>query len=125
MANWDDVKIKIEDGGKAVVDAVKVLADMANLRTQIIACDTSIAKGCKDLGKAYYEAHKEDEEFEFEVMAKLKESHEKKSALEAQLAELKAAHNVEDVDTSEDDIIQDAEVVEADTKSSDGDSEEV
>lgn len=92
MSVWTDIAGKLEEGGKVVVDKAKLLSQIASLKAQTVSCDSMIIKNYKELGKAYYEAHKDDEANDYaDFMATIKESMEKKDELNAQIAELKAA----------------------------------
>ena len=78
MANWDEVKEKIGAGSKVVADKAKEIIDVAGLRAQIVSCDTTMLKAYKDLGKAFYEAHKDEAAGEFaELIATLKNAEDK------------------------------------------------
>lgn len=106
MANWDEVKEKIGAGSKVVADKAKEIIDVAGLRAQIVSCDTNMLKTYKDLGKAYYTAHKDEAGGEFaELVAILKNAEEKKAALEKKIAEAKdkGATDIVDVPVDEPD----------------------
>ncbi len=51
----------ISTKGKAAADKAKELAEIANLKGQIGSCEEVIRKNYLELGKAYYVAHKEEE----------------------------------------------------------------
>lgn len=116
MAFLDDVKEKASAFAKSAGATAKEIGNFANLKAQVVSCDGTMLKGYKDLGKAYYEAHKDDEAMEFaEIMTTIKTAEEKKAALEAQLAEAKASDviDVADLDDeSHDTTYQESSVTE-------------
>ncbi|GEM_PF-2056400 len=92
MSIWTDLAGKLEAGSKVAAAKAKDLSQLAQLKAQVVSCDNLLLKNYKELGKAYYEAHKDDEEFRYaECMATIKDALAKKDALNAQIAELKAA----------------------------------
>lgn len=101
MANWEEVKDKLEAGGKMVADKAKEIIDIAGMRAQMVSCDTTMSKNFRELGKAYYEAHKDDDTEFADIMTIIKDAAAKKADLEAQLAELKAANAISDDDVEE------------------------
>lgn len=106
MANWEEVKEKIGAGSKVVADKAKEIIDVAGLRAQIVSCDTTMLKAYKDLGKAFYEAHKDEAAGEFaELIATLKNAEDKKAGLEKKIAEArdKGATDIVDVPVDEPD----------------------
>lgn len=101
MANWEEVKDKLEAGGKMVADKAKEIIDIAGMRAQMVSCDTTMSKNFRELGKAYYEAHKDDDTEFADIMTIIKDAAARKVDLEAQLAELKAANAISDDDVEE------------------------
>ena len=92
MSIWTDLAGKLEAGSKVAAAKAKDLSQLAQLKAQVVSCDNLLLKNYKELGKAYYEAHKDDEEFQYaEFMATIKDALAKKDDLNAQIAELKAA----------------------------------
>lgn len=90
MSFFDDLGNTLENSGRVVVDKAKELSGLANLRAQIMGCDNTMHKNYKDLGKAYYEAHQGDANFEYaEYMNAIKDADVKKKELQAKIAELK------------------------------------
>lgn len=118
MSFWDDITEKVGAGSKIVADKAKEVSEIANIRAQIVSCDNTLVKNYKELGKAYYEAHKNDPELEFsDIMGIIKDAIDKKAVLNDQLAERKAAKssdNTSDINDVAEDIIDKAEDV-ADT----------
>jgi len=92
MSIWTDLAGKLEAGSKVAAAKAKDLSQLAQLKAQVVSCDNLLLKNYKDLGKAYFEAHKDDEAFEYaEYMDILKETIAKKDDLNAQIALLKAS----------------------------------
>jgi len=92
MSVWTELASKLEAGGKVVADKAKDLSQIAALKAQIVSCDNTLLKNYKELGKAYYEAHKDDEAFVYsEFMTAIEEALIKKEDLNSQIAALKAA----------------------------------
>ncbi|MCR4650505.1 MAG: hypothetical protein K5662_01990 [Lachnospiraceae bacterium] len=90
MSFWNDVKDKVGVGSKAVAEKAKELSDIASLKAQIVSCESTINKGYKDLGRKYYEEHKNDEEYTYsEVMTLIRDAEVKKSELELKIKETK------------------------------------
>ncbi len=90
MSFLDDLGETIANGSKAVADKAKEFSEIANLRAQIVSCDNAIHKNYKELGKLYFEDHKDDPEFAYSnAMNIIKDSMSKKEALLAQIADMK------------------------------------
>ena len=82
MSFWDDVTEKVSAGSRVVADKAKEVSEIANIRAQIVSCDNTLVKNYKALGKAYFEAHKDDASGEFaDVMKNIKDAADKKNAL--------------------------------------------
>ncbi len=93
MSFWNDITEKVQAGSKVAAAKAKELSQIAQLKTQIVGCDNLLVKNYKELGKAYYEAHKDDEILEYaEYMDTIKDALAKKDDLNAQIAEIKAAN---------------------------------
>lgn len=115
MSVWDDISEKLSAGSKVVADKAKSLSQIANLKAQVVSCDSVIHKNYKDLGKAYYEAHKDDVDSEYaEIMSKITEQMDKKAELNEQLAAAKdaASSDVVDASATEDEVVAEATVIE-------------
>ena len=122
MSFWNDLGEKVQSGsrivaekaktgGKAVADKAKELSQIASLKAQIASEENVINKNYKELGKAYYEAHKDEEEFAYsEYMTNIKNAFIKKAELSNEVERLTAA-DVVDAATVEDVPHVDAEVV--------------
>ena len=73
MSLWNDITEKVGAGSKVVADKAKEVSEIANIRAQIVGCDNTLVKNFKELGKAYFEAHKDDLDGEFsEIMGVIK-----------------------------------------------------
>lgn len=95
MSVWTDLSVKVEEGSKIVADKARELSQIASIRAQIVGCDNVMYKNYRELGKAYYEAHKDDVAPEYaEVMNIIADSLAKKEDLLAQLAEIKKSTDV-------------------------------
>lgn len=127
MSLWNDISEKIGAGSKVVADKAKELSQLAALKAQVVSCDSVILKNYKDLGKAYYEAHKDDEAFEYaEFMAAIKEQMDKKALLNEQIEEFKATGaDVVDASEAEAAVVEEANVIETATEEVVEDSETV
>ena len=102
---------KAKTGGKAVADKAKELSQIASLKAQIASEENVINKNYKELGKAYYEAHKDEEEFTYsEYMTNIRNAFVKKAELTCEVERLTAA-DVVDASTVEDVPHVDSEVV--------------
>ena len=122
MSFWNDLGEKVQSGsrivaekaktgGKAVADKAKELSQIASLKAQIASEENVINKNYKELGKAYYEAHKDEEEFAYsEYMTNIKNAFVKKAELTCEVERLTAA-DVVDASTVEDVPHVDSEVV--------------
>lgn len=112
MSVWTDFTEKVEAGSKVVADKAKELSSLAALKAQIVQCDNTISKSYKDIGKAYYEAHKDDESLEYaELMITIKEQLDKKEELNCKIAELKDSTKTCDEVIDKEDVVTDVEAV--------------
>lgn len=109
MSLWDDITEKVGAGSKLVANKAKEVSEIANIRAQIVSCDNALVKNYKELGKAYYEAHKDDVDKEFaDIMKNIKDASDKKADLNDQLTVRKEAMKAGGVDTSDlDDVAED------------------
>ena len=122
MSFWNDLGEKVQSGskivaekaktgGKAVADKAKELSQIASLKAQIASVENVIYKNYKELGKAYYEAHKDEEEFTYsEYMTNIRNAFVKKAELTCEVERLTAT-DVVDASTVEDVPHVDSEVV--------------
>jgi len=117
MSVWNEISEKIGAGSKVVADKAKELSQLATLKAQAVSCDSIILKNYKDLGKAYYEAHKDDEAYDYaDYMTVIKEQIAKKEELNEQIAALKASAGSDVVDATEAEDAVDAEANVIETK---------
>jgi len=108
MSLWNDITEKVGAGSKVVADKAKEVSEIANIRAQIVGCDNTLVKNFKELGKAYFEAHKDDLDGEFsEIMGVIKDATDKKAALNDLLKNRKNTSDVaEDVEEAVDDVVE-------------------
>lgn len=66
LGNLEKMGETISIKGKEVVDKAKVLAEIANLKGQINTCEEVIKQNYLEIGRAYYETHREMPEVSFE-----------------------------------------------------------
>ncbi len=59
MKFFEDLGATLGTGAKAVADKTKEISGVAAIKAQIGTAEASLGKLYKDLGKAYYEDHKE------------------------------------------------------------------
>jgi len=112
MSFWDDITGKVSEGSKIVADKAKEVSEIANLRAQIVSCDNVLVKKYKELGKAYYAAHKDDIDKEFaEITTAIDEAEAKKAELNEKLADRKGTCKDDAqcaTDTVVDDVVEKA-----------------
>ncbi len=65
MAFWEEFSETISMKGKEMADKAKNFTDIASLRGQIVSYENTILRYYREIGRAYYEAHKEDLTKEF------------------------------------------------------------
>ena len=94
MAFWENLGDTITAKGKIVADKAKNLTDIASLRGQIVTCENVIIKNYKDIGKVYYELHKNNPEEEFsDKIEAITNAERAIRELEKKIAELKGTKN--------------------------------
>ncbi len=121
MSFWNDLTEKVNEGSKIVADKAKKVSEIANIKAQIISCDNVINKNYKELGKAFFEAHKDDIDPEYaDIVKVIKESMDKKDALNEKLASCKdgAPDIVDDIADGAEEVVNEvketaSEVVDA------------
>lgn len=79
----------LSDVGKDVAQKSKELTGIAKLRLDIKAKEDHIRKLYAQIGKKYYELHKEDVEPLFDELALITEAEEQISSMESEISELK------------------------------------
>jgi len=65
MAFWENFSETISMRSKEVADKAKNLTDIANLKGQIVTQENTILRNYREIGRAYYNAHKDDITKEF------------------------------------------------------------
>lgn len=66
LGNLEKIGETISVKGKEAVDKAKVLAEIANLKGQINTCEEVIRQNYLEIGRAYYEDHREMPDGSFE-----------------------------------------------------------
>lgn len=90
MDFFERVGETITSKGKEVADKAKDVAEIANLRSQITACEDVIKKNYMEIGKLYYEQFKEAEYNEFvEQCTAITNAKNGIEALETKIKEIK------------------------------------
>lgn len=90
MAFWEDFSETISLKGKEMADKAKNFTDIASLRGQIVSYENTILRYYREIGRAYYEAHKDDLEKEFpEQMDAIMKSENMIKELEKRISELR------------------------------------
>ena len=118
MSLWNDITEKVGAGSRVVADKAKEVSEIANIRAQIVSCDNTLVKNFKELGKAYFEAHKDDIDGDFsDIMNVIKEATAKKAGLNDQLAERKAAKSAASAADAAEEVVNDVAEAAADTVS--------
>lgn len=118
MANFDNIKgavldtlgtvaEKTRDFAGTVADKAKDISRIAKLNIEIGSEKENIKKSYIEMGKLYYQTHKDDpEDFFVQLCDEVTVSMESIAAKEAEIAELKARGNI-----SDDDIVVEFEEV--------------
>ena len=90
MAFWEDFSETISVKSKEVADKAKTLTDIANLKGQIVTYENTILRNYREIGRAYYNAHKNDLTKEFpDEMDNISEAKRKIAELHAKISDLK------------------------------------
>ena len=90
MAFWEDFSETISTKSKEMADKAKNFTDIASLRGQIVSYENVMLRNYKEIGKAYYQAHKNDltQEFE-EQMQAISDAENTIAELKKRISELK------------------------------------
>ncbi len=91
MDIFDKITDAIIDTGKEVSQKAKIVGDVAKLQYEIKNQQDFIDKKFQELGRKYYEAHKEDEPAEDDSMEEIETSLARMKELQEQLMEVKGA----------------------------------
>jgi RNA polymerase subunit RPABC4/transcription elongation factor Spt4 len=90
MAFWEDFSETISTKGKEMADKAKNFTDIASLRGQIVSYENTILRYYREIGRAYYEAHKNDLTKEFpEQMDAIAKSENMIKELEKRISQLR------------------------------------
>ena len=86
MSFFENLGATLGSGAKNALDKGKELKDVAALKTQISTAQASLGKMYKELGKAYFEDHKDSGDYA-EITDKIKEVLDKVADLEKKLSD--------------------------------------
>ena len=87
MAFFNDLGTVIGTGAKSVADKTKELSETASYRANIVSMDAAITKLYRELGKAYYEEHKEEAEANYsDIVKEIDKAYKCKERLEERIA---------------------------------------
>ena len=90
MAFWEDFSETISMKGKEMADKAKNFTDIASLRGQIVSYENTILRYYREIGRAYYTAHKNDLTKEFpEQMDAIANAEKMIKELENRISELR------------------------------------
>lgn len=92
MSFWENLGETISVKGKEVAGKAKDVTDIVSLKGQITTCENTIIKNYKDIGKAYFEAHKDVEPSEYEEqMTAIRNAQNAIEELEKKIRKIKGA----------------------------------
>ena len=90
MTFWEDLNETISVRGKEFADKARTFTDIASLRGQIVSYENTILRYYREIGRAYYDAHKNDITKEFpEQMEAIAKSEKMIKELKKRICELK------------------------------------
>ena len=90
MAFWEDFGETISIKSKEMADKAKTFTDIAHLKGQIVSYENAVLRHYREIGRAYYKAHKNDFTKEFpEEMAGIASAEQKITELKKKISELK------------------------------------
>ena len=90
MALWEDFSETISMKGKEMADKAKIFTDIANLKGQIVSYENTILRNYREIGRSYYNTHKDDLTKEFPTeMDNIAEAKRKISDLKKKISDLK------------------------------------
>ena len=96
MAFWEDFSETISTKGKEMADKAKNFTDIASLRGQIVSYENTILRYYREIGRAYYDAHKDDLTKEFpEQMDAIAKSENMIKELEKRISQLRGTQKCE------------------------------
>ena len=100
MAFWEDFSETISSKGKEMAGKAKNLTDIASLKGQIVTYENAIIRAYKEIGRAYYDAHKDDSSREFpEQMDAVDNAEHMIKDLERRIAELRGTRRCASCDS--------------------------
>lgn len=90
MAFWEDLNETLSIKSKELADKAKTLTDIANLKGQIVSYENAILRNYREIGRAYYNSHKNDLAKEFpDEMDAITEAKHKIAELNSKISDLK------------------------------------
>lgn len=90
MNFWENLGETISVKGKEVAGKAKDMTDIASLKGQVATCQNTISKNYKEIGKAFYEAHKDVETAEYaEQMSAIRDAKQTVDELEKKIRAIK------------------------------------
>lgn len=90
MAFWEDFSETISVKSKEMADKAKNLTDIANLKGQIVSYENTILRNYREIGRAYYNTHKNDITSEFpNEMSNIADAERMIAELNKKISELK------------------------------------
>ena len=90
MAFWEDLNETLSVKGKELADKAKTLTDIASLKGQIVTYENTLLRNYREIGRAYYNSHKNDIAKEFpDEMNAISEAKQKIAELHAKISDLK------------------------------------
>lgn len=90
MNFWENWGETITYKTKEFADKAKAYTDIASLKGQIVSCENSILRYYKEIGRAYYKAHKNDLSNEFpNEFSAIADAERKIAKLKAKISDLK------------------------------------
>ncbi len=90
MEILDKIGDSLTSTGKDISKLAKEVSKSSKINIDIFSVEEAIKKQYMELGRAYYDKHRNNETYEFEQCAKIKESYHKIEKMKAQLKEIKA-----------------------------------
>ncbi len=87
MKLFEDLGATLGGGAKVVTNKAKEISGVAAIKTQIGTAEASLGKLYKELGKAYFEDHKDSAEYE-DQMIEIKAVLDKIDSLKAKLGDI-------------------------------------
>ena len=90
MAFWEDFRETLSMRSRDMADKAKTFTDIASLKGQIVSYENKVLRNYRDIGRAYYKAHKNDLAKEFPTqMDEIATAEQKIYELKKKISELK------------------------------------